>query len=534
MKQRHLSLQWKFLFSIALIICPILGIIFGAAVLQNHNQAMEQVLNQARILSRQLILTRQWVADCGGVMALKESAGAKGAVGFSSDMLETAHGIYQRFTPSMVTKKLSEYSLRQNLYQFQISSINPLNPDNRADAFEKKALTRFRAEPLTELTEFHTQGREKYIRYMVPLHMDASCRECHSQQDFPEGSVIGGLSVLLPINTMMATLKNDHLKLAASGVGLILVTILTLFILLRRIVIKPLNQLEGMAGEIGNGNLDARVKISTGDEFEKVGVAFNTMAWSLSRGRNLLQDTIKTATRDLSQANRELKTLDQLKSDFIANMSHELRSPLTVIRGGVDYLKRTIKGENNLNYLGIIDKNLSRLIHLVSDLFDFTRIEAKKIDWSFERENVSDLVREVMEILAPLAEKKNISVTYEGEMDVFSKIDLERIEQVLVNLLENAIKFSDEGGRIQMGVRKKREKVLVTVKDHGIGISGESLEAIFEKFHTLPSSEEKGRREGTGLGLAISKGIISAHGGDIWAESIQDKGSTFFFTLPKK
>ena len=156
------------------------------------------------------------------------------------------------------------------------------------------------------------------------------------------------------------------------------------------------------------------------------------------------------------------------------------------------------------------------------------------MDWSFERENVSDLVREVMEILAPLAEKKNISVTCEGEMDVFAEIDLERIEQVLVNLLENAIKFSDEGGTIQMGVRKEKEQVLVTVTDHGIGISGESLEAIFEKFHTLPSSEGKGRRESTGLGLAISKGIISAHGGDIWAESIQDKGSTFFFTLPKK
>jgi signal transduction histidine kinase len=534
MKQRHLSLQWKFLFSIALIIFPILGVIFGVAVVQNHNQAIEQVLNQARILSRQIILTRQWVADCGGVMAIKDSAGANGAAVFSSGIMETPHGIYQKFTPSMVTKKLSEYSLRQNLYQFRISSINPLNPDNLADTFEKQALLRFRTEPLTELTGFHTQGREKYIRYMVPLRMDASCMECHRQQNFSDGSVIGGLSVLLPITAIMGTLKNDHLKLAASGVGLILVTILTLFVLLRRIVIKPLNQLEGMAGEIGKGNLDARVKISTGDEFEKVGVAFNTMAQSLSRGRDMLQDRIKIATRDLSQANRELKTLDQLKSDFIANMSHELRSPLTVIRGGVDYLKRTVKGENNLNYLGIIDKNLSRFIHLVSDLFDFTRIEAKKVDWSFERENVSDLVREVMEILAPLAERKNISMTYEVEMDVFAEIDLERIEQVLVNLLENAIKFSDEGGTIQIVVRKEKEQVLVTVKDRGIGMSGDNLEAIFEKFHTLPSSEGEGRRESTGLGLAISKGIISAHGGDIWAESKVGEGSTFFFTLPKK
>jgi signal transduction histidine kinase len=143
------------------------------------------------------------------------------------------------------------------------------------------------------------------------------------------------------------------------------------------------------------------VDINTGDEFEKLGHRFNTMAQRLSKGRDHLEDRISQATKELSDVNRELQTLDKLKSDFLANMSHELRTPLTVIRGGIDYLNRTIKKEDNRNYLEIIDKNLARLIHLVSDLFDFTKIEGRKTEWSFDQVNLSVLIEEVLEIISP-------------------------------------------------------------------------------------------------------------------------------------
>lgn len=215
-------------------------------------------------------------------------------------------------------------------------------------------------------------------------------------------------------------------------------------------------------------------------------------------------------------------------------MSHELRSPLTVIRGGVDYLNRTIKGTENRRYLDIMDKNLRRLIHLVSDLFDFTRIEARKSDWSFERENVSGLIQEVIEILSPLATNKGVAVHCQCPGDVYAEMDLERIEQVMVNLVENTIKFSDEGMEIEVEVQENKDDVLVAVKDQGIGISEESLDVIFEKFSTLPTSGGAGKREGTGLGLAICKGIVEAHGGRIWAESKEGEGSVFFFSLPRR
>jgi signal transduction histidine kinase len=534
MRKYSLSLQWKFLLSIALIILPTLGVSFVWVGIQQEKQALDQVMNQARVLVRQIILTRQWVSDSGGVMVLRGSEGAGSAHPYVyDDRMETSRGSYQRFTPSMVTKKLSEYSFRQDLYRFRLSGSNPLNPENMPDEFEERALSKFGEEGIAEVSRIGTESGKLYLQYMVPLLVDKACLDCHRGPGFFKGAVGGGLSVFLPIDGMKAALAEGHVKLAASGLGLICLTIFTLFILLRRVVLRPLNDLKEMTGRMSEGDLEARVSISTGDEFEQLGGAFNTMARKLSEGRDVLEEKIEQATRELADANRELQSLDKLKSDFIANMSHELRSPLTVLRGGIDYLRRTATGPENRDYLEIIDKNVSRLIHLVSDLFDFTKIEANKVEWLFQKENVSGLVREVIEFTGPIATDKYISINYEYPGDVFAEIDLERIEQVLVNLIENSIKFSGPGTEVRIEVKEEADHVLVAVRDQGIGISAENLDVIFEKFRILPSSGPGKRNSGTGLGLAICKGIIESHGGRIWAESAAGQGSTFFFRLPK-
>lgn len=534
MGKYNLSLQWKFLLYITLIILPSIGIIFMWEGIQLEKRAMDQIMNQARVLSRQIILTRKWVSDCGGVMVDVKSEGARNTSCFFDERLETPRGSYQRFTPSMATKKLSQYSARQDLYRFRLASLNPLNPENRPDDFEKKALIEFGNKELTESFKFDYSGKKQCFRYMVPLYLEKGCLKCHQAREVSKSGIRGGLSVFFPIGKMRASIQKDHIKLAVSGICLISLMTFTLFVLLRRLVIRPLRQFEEMARKIGEGDLDARLNVSTGDELERLGRAFNSMAERLARGRDLLEERVRQATLDLSEANRELKSLDQLKSDFLANMSHELRSPLTVIRGGVDYLNRTIKGTENRNYLAIIDKNLTRLIHLVSDLFDFTKIEARKADWCFERENVCGLVQESVEIVSPIAMDKDISIKYKSPEKIYADIDLERIEQVMVNLMENAIKFSDQGKEIQIEVKEDQDNVVVAVRDRGMGVSEENLEVIFEKFHTLPSSGGRGKRDGTGLGLAICKGIIEAHGGRIWLESVKGEGSVFFFRVPKK
>ncbi len=533
MKKFRFSLQWKFFLSLVLIIFPTLGVIFTWAGIQNAKQSKDQVVNQARILSRQIILTRQWITDCGGVFVDRQSQGAKDVMALFDDTLQTNRGDFQRFTPSMVTRKLSQYSTRQDLYRFRLAGLNPLNPENRPDDFEREALDLFRVKRITETFRFEQSSGKQYFQYMVPLYMEQKCLKCHNRQENALDTIGGGLSVFLPVDDLLSATRNNYLRLAIAGTTLIFLTIFSLFLLTRRFVIKPLKKLEEMTDEIGRGNLDARVDIDTGDELEKLGNRFNTMARSLSRGRSHMQERIAQATKELSDANRELQTLDKLKSDFLANMSHELRTPLTVIRGGIDYLNRTIKKEDNRNYLEIIDKNLARLIHLVSDLFDFTKIEARKIDWSFDQVNLSVLIEEVVEIISPLSLEKKITLNYENPGDVLVEMDLERIEQVLVNLIENAIKFSDPATEIQIRMEEDPDYVTVSIKDQGVGISAENLKTIFDKFSTVPSAGFN-KPEGTGLGLAICKAIVEGHDGKIWAESVQGESSTFHFTLLKK
>lgn len=530
MKRINLSLQAKFFLSIVLIVVPVLGFIFTWTGIRNERHAVSQVLNQARILARQIVMTRQWVADCGGVLVSRGSLGARGTHYFYDDRLVTPRGLFQRFTPSMVTKKLSHYSMRENMYRFRLANTNPLNPENRPDPFEQKALYRFIHEQAKEVYDFTDRGRESGFRYSVPLFVDASCLKCHS--NFSKGTIGGCLSIFFPGNGLGQALRKNRLRLAGAGLALILLTILTLFHTLKRVVINPLNHLEKATAEISNGNLKARVRMQTGDEFERLGQAFNTMGDKLARSREIMEEKIAQATEELSQANQELQQLDKLKTDFIADMSHELRSPITAIKGGLDYLKRTIKRDDHKSYLALIDNNLLRLTHLVSDMLDLTRIEAGKVTWNFEENDMAVLIREVIEILSFKAGEKHITLDYQGNAPIWVEMDLERIEQVLVNLIENAVKFSGSSSRIELDAVTDGRWVEVSVTDSGIGIDAQDLETIFQKFHTLPSKGGDGQIKGTGLGLTICRKIVEAHGGRIRASRREGQGSKFTFTLP--
>jgi signal transduction histidine kinase len=530
MKRIKFTLKGKFFIGIVIIVVPVLGLIFAWTGIRNERHATSQVVNQARILARQIVMTRQWVADCGGIMVARNSLGAKGTLYFYDERLSTARGVYQKFTPSMVTKKLSTYSMRENMYQFKLAGINPMNPQNSADPFEKMALHNFIHKGAKEVYSFEGKNKAHGFRYSVPLHVDESCLRCH--KDFTEGTIGGCLSISFPVEGFRKSLRKNHYKLALAGVGLIALTICTLFFTLRLVVIKPLNELEHVTSEISNGNLNAKVRLETGDEFERLGHAFNTMGARLTNHRENMEERIKQATHDLSEANRELQQLDKLKTDFIADMSHELRSPVTAIKGGLDYLKRTIHGQEKKNYLALIDNNLLRLTHLVSDMLDLTRIEAGNVEWHYEENDLAVLIREVIEILSLKAKEKSIDLNYTGDTPLWVDMDLERIEQVLVNLIENAIKFSYPNSSIDIDTRIEDRWVSVRVADSGIGIAASDLENIFIKFHSLPSGRGHGHTQGTGLGLTISRKIVDAHGGRIWADSQAGRGSVLTFTLP--
>jgi len=314
-----------------------------------------------------------------------------------------------------------------------------------------------------------------------------------------------------------------------AGICITVLIIGFLMFMINKVVLNPLKELGDKSRQISSGNPDARVAIKTNDELELLGHNFNMMASDLAKNHEQLEKKVSMATKDLAKANKELLKLDKLKSDFLANISHELRSPLTAARGSITYLERTIQNPDAFQYLTIVEKNLTRLTRLINNLFDFTKLEAGKIEWEFNRENITILIEEVIEIMSPIAMEKDIRVDFVNPGSVYALIDLERMEQVLVNILDNAIKFSENSRTINIGLEKTGDRVEIFIKDQGPGIDENLFENIFEKFYTVENHKQ---HKGSGMGLAISKAIIHAHEGDINIKSTLGQGSCFYIILP--
>lgn len=233
----------------------------------------------------------------------------------------------------------------------------------------------------------------------------------------------------------------------------------------------------------------------------------------------------------------QLRELDKLKSSFLANMSHELRTPLNSILGFADVMLEGLDGplsDNMNNDLGLIQKNGQHLLHLINDVLDMAKIDSGKMNLNVEKFNVHELLTDVTSITSSLAKEKSLALIIESDSDheVEINADKVRLRQVMINLVNNAMKFTDKGS-ISIRATRENKKVLISVKDTGIGISLDHLETVFQEFTQVDTTTTR-KAGGTGLGLPISRRLINMHSGRLWAEStgINGEGSTFYVTLP--
>jgi signal transduction histidine kinase len=233
----------------------------------------------------------------------------------------------------------------------------------------------------------------------------------------------------------------------------------------------------------------------------------------------------------------QLRELDRLKSSFLANMSHELRTPLNSILGFADVILEELDGpltENMTNDLRLIQKNGQHLLHLINDVLDMAKIEAGRMNLNPERFLLYELLDDVTNLTSSLASERNNALFIEPASDHSVEIhaDRTRLRQVMLNLVNNAIKFT-ERGKISLYFEKRGENALIRVHDTGIGIPPDKLEAVFQEFTQVDTSTTR-KAGGTGLGLPISRRLIEMHGGRLWAEStgIPGEGSSFFIELP--
>jgi two-component system, NarL family, sensor histidine kinase BarA len=386
--------------------------------------------------------------------------------------------------------------------------------------------------------------------YYQPIAVADSCRECHkpggqAEKFVPpaEADVFGIAKISFsPERTDSQVARNMGILWATAIITAVLAMVAAA-IIVRYVIVKPVQHLNAVSEAIAQGDLDQRADIRTGDEFEELSHAFNRMLRHLVTIQDELRQvnsSLDTKVDELAQANLSLHQLNRLKSEFLATMSHELRTPLNSILGFSDVLSTASNlTDRQKKYLLNIVSSGQHLLALINDILDLAKMEAGKMEIHPIDVSVPDFIEQITASILPLAERKNIDLTSEVDPGAPRlRQDLGKLQQIMNNLLSNAVKFTPEGGRIRVtAMPVDNDKIELSVADTGVGIPLEDQAAIFEKFrqgrHLAEQTDSLTREyEGTGLGLSIVKELTRLLGGEVFLESEFGKGSTFTVRLP--
>lgn len=343
---------------------------------------------------------------------------------------------------------------------------------------------------------------------------------------------IGTISIRANLDDIRAALM-QYAAVSLTALLLALAVASVLLTRFQRVVTGPVTDLAKLMEGVSRDKDYARRAGGRGpEELASLAQSFNEMLAAI-QGRD---HELARSLAELQSANRKLKDLDRLKSDFISTVSHELRTPVTSIKAFVELLlmKPHMPERRKQKLLETVNDASDRLARLINDLLDLSSIESGGIHWRDVDVALGEVVATAISDILPLAQKKGLTIERSDGSDLpVLHVDRDRILQVVMNLLSNAVKFTPPGGRISVLTRRTGppNALELSVVDTGPGIPAGELSRIFEKFHRAGDVMTTAV-EGTGLGLTISLQIVEHYGGRIWATSEQGKGSVFTFTLP--
>lgn len=382
---------------------------------------------------------------------------------------------------------------------------------------------------------------------MIESMMDPDARQSMSGLQTPLGWIVVEMS---HIRTEKETYKALLISLLLVLGGVILSMAIALR--LSRAFTNPVFELNEAVARLKEGKLETRVYTGAGPEFEQLESGLNAMAEELSKAQAEMQQNIDQATEDLREtletieiqnieldfARKEALEASRIKSEFLANMSHEIRTPLNGIIGFTELLLKSPLPRQQRDHLSTIRKSSEILLTIINDILDFSKIEAGKLILDRVPFQLRDIVEEVMVMLAPAAHAKNLDLVPLVYNDVPDNImgDPLRVKQVITNLVNNAIKFTQTGEVVLRASLEEEEMdsnrvtLRLSVSDSGVGLSRAQQQSLFNAFSQADASTAR-QYGGTGLGLAISKRLVEEMGGKIGLESELGKGSTFWFTL---
>jgi two-component system sensor histidine kinase BarA len=403
---------------------------------------------------------------------------------------------------------------------------------------------------IPEITKVHNEQNKIIIH--SPIIDETNFLEYHLTFDQPR-RIIGYVALEVNSSEVELLLYRD----TALSFFIVLLGILgSIYLAIRqaRSITAPISQMASVVDKISLGRLNSRVEGDYSGEIALLQKGINEMALAISKHHEEMQESIDQATCELRETldqmemqnielditRKEAQQAAQVKSEFLANMSHELRTPLNGVIGFARQLLKTQLSNNQIDYLQTIERSAGNLLNIINDILDFSKLEADKLTLDHIPFNLSDCFNETLQLLAPSAHEKNLELSTMVDDEVPQEVigDKMRLQQILTNLIGNAIKFTRYGNIEiqvqQIAAQKKQEENKVTLKimisDTGIGISEKQQAQLFKAFGQADSSITR-QYGGTGLGLVITQKLVKQMHGNIELVSAPNQGSTFWFTI---
>ncbi len=477
---------------------------------------------------------------------------------------------YKRLHCAIAGKSVAAFFSQNSDYEIRFTNIEPRNRHNSPDSYEKHALELFADGSGTEYYYgFEDSDEGSVFRYVSAMKVTEHCVECHgtpageidptgyAKEGWEIGDLAGAVSVTVPTDVYFENMRTAVVNNVLFFVAIMLCMAIIIYVVLTRLITNPLERLQRSFAKMSDGSpsdppdaAEEMNPIYTTREIDELFDRFDTMAKSLSSLYGNLESEVDERTVQLSEANEELerqrrhveevndklKRENQYKSDFLAIVSHELRTPLTSILAFTDLMADNVSGENALvrKQLEEIDKNGRILLEMVDNVLETARIQAGSEKLNLELVDINDVVGMVEASSESLAAKKSIAFATNVASNVpLISSDWEKVRRILVNLVSNAIKFTPEGGSVEVRVRYDESGgiVVIEVIDDGIGIPADKQDLIFERFAQENMSTVR-RYGGSGLGLSLVKDLAAMLGGTVSVESELGQGSTFCVVLP--
>ena len=512
-----------------------------------REQAEAEMLEKARILSHEMDAVWEF-------MDMNQAR-----IDTDSDGSYNFKGLYCAIAGKSIAKILE----RDTNYIIRYTNLEPRKKASMSDEYESEAIRMFNDGSATEKYGIESYNDQEVFRYVTPIYLEESCLDCHGdpkdeldvtghpKEGMAVGDLIGVTSIIMPIDLYMSGIQDNVTRQVGYFTFIIIMVILAVYVLITRLITRPLTEVENAVDQVENGNFEVNLDgIKGNGEIKDLALKFDFMAEQLRALYGDLEGQVELRTAQLESANEllekqrsqlarvneELQAENQYKSDFLAIMSHELRTPLTSIIAFTEIWQNANveRSEDETAAVKEVKENGQLLLQMVNNILEMARVEAGKTELMVEPFDMMDLIGLVERSIGFLAEQRNIDLTTVVHSDVpIINADWEKIRRIVENLASNAIKFTRKGGsvHIEVSYRKEAEQLSIAVSDTGIGIKEDDLSYIFERFTQSDKSSYR-RYGGSGLGLAVVKELVEMHGGTIEVESVYKEGSTFTVFIP--